>query len=510
MDISVPVSLADWSLYFFRSLYIITIYFAVRVLFDRRTPAATIGWILLLFSVPIVGIPLFLLIGESRLQGYIKRKKRRNKRFRHYAKSFETRFRAALPTAPIDTAIPSANHILAMRFKKLFHAHGPVSDPYYNDVSLLDDGQKAFQQIFSAIESAQAYIFVQYYILRSDRLGIELKDLLINKARRGVPVFVLVDDMGSFWLSKEYIADLKRAGVKVASFLPVTKIRRGIQINFRNHRKLVVVDGRIAFTGGLNVGDEYAGRTKGAYWRDTHVMVQGPAVAQLQEIFFQDWFFAADKRIDIKPILRLAETVLATDSSSLVHYPRPMIPVHQATVQVVPSGPADEWYTNVLLFMELMNTARERLWIASPYFVPDAALERALELAILRGVDVRVMIPKESDHPVVQWVSYYHAGQIKRRGADVYLYQRGFMHQKVLLVDNLISCIGTTNFDNRAMYLNFETSLVIHDEKFNSEVASMLMQDFAASHRLQQEDLDGESTWVKLRGNLARLFSPLL
>lgn len=495
----------SWSFYFFGGVYALAFYLCSRVLFDRRAPSATIGWILILLGAPLLGIPLYLLVGQSRLRGYIKRKKRRNQRFEAFAKAFETRLRATFspPRQP-----PEAQLVLFQRFQKLFSRLGPICEPYYNSISLLDDNQKAFQQIFSAIEAAQTYIFVQYYILRSDRLGLELKELLLNKARRGIPVYVLVDDMGSFWLSKDYISDLKNAGIKVVSFLPMTKLRRGVQVNFRNHRKLVVVDGRVAFTGGLNVGDEYAGRSKDDYWRDTHLMIQGPAVAQLEEIFFEDWFFAADQRIAVKSIMRLAEAALASQSTP----PPPFsgIPSHHAIVQVIPSGPADDWFTNILLFTELINSSRSRLWIASPYFVPDATLERALELAILRGVDVRIMIPKVSDHPVVQWVSFHHANQMKRRGADVYLYRRGFMHQKVLLVDNVLSCIGTTNFDNRAMYLNFETSLVIHDEKFNSDVAAMLVGDFGASLRLQQEDLEEEKLLVKLRGNVARLLSPLL
>lgn len=503
-----------FSFYLLGALYCVAIYNAVNVLFDRRSPAATTGWLLALLGLPWIGIPLYYLIGQSRLRGNIRKKRTRTKRFAAYAQEFERRFRQinAAPPTP-----PPALQVVFDRFTRIFRGIGAVAEPYLNNIALLADGEKTFAHIFAAIENAERYIFVQYYILRSDRLGLELKDLLINKAKRGIPVYVLFDDMGSFWLSKQYIRDLRDAGIQVASFLPVTKMRRGVQLNFRNHRKLVVVDGQVAFTGGLNVGDEYAGSSKIPHWRDTHVMVMGPAVAQLEEVFFEDWFFAADSRVSVKQMMRLVEQRSDTDGDLLrktffVLGPGPTQTnrSHQALVQVIPSGPSDDMYLNALLFVELINSSRHRLWIASPYFVPDATLELALELAILRGVDVRILIPKESDHRIVQWVSMHHAMHFKRQGAEVFLYRRGFMHQKVLLVDEIITCIGTTNFDNRAMYLNFETSLVIHDEIFNSEVATMLEGDFGSSLRLQLDDIKGEGPLVKLRGNIARLLSPLL
>jgi len=341
--------------------------------------------------------------------------------------------------------------------------------PQYGNIELLMDGQQTFEAIFEAIKKAEKYILVQYYIVRSDRMGLELKKLLIEKARSGVPVYMLLDDMGSFWLSKNYVADLKRAGVHLARFLPIANFKRFFQANFRNHRKLVVVDGTFAFTGGLNDGEEYAAsRSKKSmkrYWRDTHIQVSGGAVYQFEEVFLDDWYFATNHKINLPDhdFIQLSET-----------------DIKPPVLQVIPTGPTDEALISILLIIHLINTAQVRLWIATPYFVPDPAIVRALELAALRGVDVKIMLPQEGDNRFVHWVSISFAEQLRARNIEVLLYQPGFTHQKIILVDQAVSCIGTMNLDNRAMYLNFETMAVIHSESFANQVKTMLETDFLA------------------------------
>jgi cardiolipin synthase len=330
-------------------------------------------------------------------------------------------------------------------------------------------------------------------------MGMELKRLLIAKARAGIAVYMLYDDMGSFWLSSEYLADLQTAGVKVERFLPIWRFKRFFQMNFRNHRKLVVVDGKLAFTGGLNVGEEYAARRSRKagtrYWRDSHIRISGSPVTQLEDVFLEDWYFATGEKIDI---------------SKLAPRPDPLDDVARPILQIIPTGPTDETLVSLLFILQLINSATKRLWLASPYFVPDPTLIHALELASLRGVDVRLMLPRVSDNRLVHWVSVSYASELQSRGVKVMLFTSGFMHQKVIIVDDTLTAVGTMNLDNRAMYLNFETTVLVHDFKFNQTVAQMLERDFLRCRDLRQSRTPLRRTLAKLRGNAARLLAPLL
>ena len=316
--------------------------------------------------------------------------------------------------------------------------------------------------------------------------------------------------MGSFWLSQEYINDLVEAGVIVARFLPVKNLKRGLQINFRNHRKLVVVDGVTAFTGGLNIGEEYAerrfrNRTKKygvGVWRDTHIQLAGPAVGQLEEVFLEDWHFATGNALDF--VADQIDEAESTPTFSTAMDPK------KCFVQVVPSQPTDESLIGVLLFMQIIQSAKKRLWIATPYFVPDTTLMRELELAALRGVDIRIIVPKTSDNRIVQWVTLSYAEQLMKSGVKFCLYHRGFMHQKLAIIDDTMSVIGSTNFDNRALYLNFETTLLIHGKSFAGEVEEVLNRDLSNCKYYKPATKPVLRFWLILRENLARLLAPLL
>jgi cardiolipin synthase len=477
-------------------LYALAFYNCYHILNAKMSPASSIAWIFFNLALPFFGVPLYLLLGRFRIDDY---------------KSFE-------PGAPIEffrsfehlknraDANPESENLKI--FRDAFARFGAVFNPHPNDkVVLLVDGEETFASIFSSIEKAQSYILVQYYILRSDKLGIELKELLIRKAEEGIKVFLLYDDMGSFWLSRKYIDDLKGAGIRVARFLPVTSLRRFFLLNFRNHRKLVVVDGLCSFTGGLNVGEEYVGSrfNRKEKWRDTHLKIIGPATCQLEEVFFADWFYATDQNLkgELEYSLPKRNSLLETDQSRLPSQPLPM-------VQIVPSGPNDTYYIGMLLFKLLILTAKKRLWIATPYFIPDENLQRDLELAVMRGVDVRIMIPRESDNRVVHWVSLSYAEQMERHGILIYLYDDGFSHQKLVCVDDDLCGVGTSNFDNRALYLNFEMTVLVFDPVFNRQVRTMLERDFSLSRPLEPRRDHLLRRIFSLRANGARLLAPLM
>jgi cardiolipin synthase len=484
---------SDFVIYVTAALYAVAVYNCYKVIGNRMTPAATLAWILILLLLPFIGVPFFFLLGDFRIKGYAKRHKRR----------VEELSREGIPVlsfkSPEPDELPQALREHYTLFRTVFGKFGPEYEPQLGAVDLLVDGNDTFRAIFEAISNAKHYIFVQYYIVRSDRLGLELKRLLIEKAKAGIPVYMLYDDMGSFWLKRQYIRDLRAVGVHVARFLPIANFKRFFQVNFRNHRKLVICDGTHAFTGGLNVGEEYAAKKSKKYewrtWRDTHLKVSGGAVLQLEDVFFEDWYFATGEKLE--PLI--PDTPVVHEATST-----------DAVVQIVPTGPTDPTFIGSLLLLQLCNSAKKRLWIATPYFVPDASIMRALELAVLRGVDVRLMVPRLSDNRFVHWVSLSYASELMTRGVKILLYEAGFMHQKTFLVDDTIATLGTMNVDNRALYLNFETTVVILGETFNQRVEKMLEKDFLSCKYIPTETNPLLMTLKRLRGNAARLLAPLL
>ena len=491
-------------------LYALALWLAFDLIQERRNPKSTIAWVVALVAMPFVGIPLYYAFGKNRIKGLMRRRAffdqhalspyshshedtARQPAIRQNLSGIESNLRLASRTVPVNLK----------DFGSTFGRFGELYDPTLNDVKLLVDGQETFREIFEVISKANRYILVQYYILRSDRLGAELQKLLIAKAKSGVAVYVLYDDIGSFFLSGAYIRDLKAHGISVASFLPIHSWKRGLQLNFRNHRKLVVVDGVEALTGGLNFGEEYVsglpilGKKDSRRWRDTHVRITGPAVEKLEDVFFDDWHFATGESLEIN--LRA------------IPHPGWQINAGEA-VQVIPSAPTDEALVGVLLYMLTIQKAKHRLWIATPYFVPDTPLTRELELCTLRGVDVRLILPRKSDNSLVHWVGETYADKLRKAGVKVLSYGAGFMHQKVVLVDDDLALVGTTNFDNLALYLNFETTLAIHGAEFARKVENMLTADMAESSAVSEPaDRGPISRFIRLqRENLSRLLAPLL
>jgi cardiolipin synthase len=487
-------------------LYTVALFNCYRIVGNRLTPGASLAWILVNLSLPFIGVPLYFLVGQNRLRGYVRRFRQLNRQY--VGKNGRLIDGPFSGTPSVDPALLPTYQ----SFKEVFGTFGPLYEPRNGYAELLVDGKHTFDAIFSAIAKARHYILIQYYILRSDRLGLELKEQLIKRAEEGIPVYLLYDDMGSFWLSRDYIRDLRRAGVKVERFLPLTNFRRFFQMNFRNHRKLVVVDGIWAFTGGLNVGDEYAHKRYHSkkklekkvfkYWRDTHIRISGPSVKAMVEVFLEDWYFATQQKIKLK--------IAALDHSYESALNKLPPPEEKTLIQVIPTGPTDETLISMMLFMHLIQSAKRRLWLATPYLIPDPSLILALELAVLRGVDVKIIIPNESDHKFVHWVTLSFAEQLETKGIELLVYDKGFMHQKVALVDHCLSVVGTMNLDNRAIYLNFETVVLVHSFDFNQQLEAMMLNDFTQCHFLKQEQAPWLRHLIKLRANIARLFGPLL
>lgn len=360
-----------------------------------------------------------------------------------------------------------------------------------NRAQLLIDGEETFAALFAAMDRAERYILVQFYILREDQIGKRFVAKLEERAEAGVRICLLYDEIGC-GLENSTIARMRGKGIQVSGFNATKGRVNRFQLNFRNHRKIVVVDGREAFLGGLNVGDEYLGRDKSlSPWRDTFLGLAGPSALAVQLSFQEDWYWATGEIGDWN------WTPEAVDEPGTLAF-------------VLPSGPADELETCALFFVHAINSARKRIWLSTPYFVPDDKVIQALALASLRGVDVRILLPGVTDLRIAKLAGLSYIEEVLRPAIKMFRYRKGFIHQKVLLLDDNTACIGTANFDNRSFRLNFEITGLVIDPDFARKVETMLERDFAASDPIGREEFVERSFAIRLASRVARLFAPIL
>lgn len=448
-------------------------------LMRTRTSQGAIAWIVALNTFPLLSVPAYWIFGRTKFHGYRSLRQQVDGASAGCIGAIRDKLR------PFVRDVASSQGALAgAQLAKLDYLTG-------NAVELLVDGKATFESILAGIDAAKEYVLVQFYIIHCDGIGCALRDRLIAKAKSGVKVWLLFDEIGSAKLPDAYPADLRAAGVQVSSFHSTRGVMNRFQLNFRNHRKIVVVDGAHGWVGGLNVGDEYLGKSERLpNWRDTHSKISGPAVLELQISFIEDWRWATDELLDLPCSPRAAEG-------------------GQATVLVLPTGPADRLESASLMYQTAIHRARERIWIASPYFIPDEGVLAALHLAALGGVDVRVVIPDRSDRRLVYYGAYAFAGDLIESGVGIFRYQPGFLHEKVFLVDDRLAGVGTANLDNRSFRLNFEVTALIHDSKFVADVERMLESDFARSRRMTAEEVREKGFFFRAMARASYLIAPI-
>lgn len=455
---------------------------SIHAVMSTRTPQGAIAWAVSLNTFPYIAVPAYWVLGRSRFQGYVTARQSGDVKLQpivEQAKQGAGEYR--IPDSVMHEA-PAG--LAAQRLAGIPYLRG-------NHVELLVDGEATFQSILAGIDSAQSYVLFQFFIVHDDEIGRAVKERLIRKAREGVRVYFLYDEIGSHDLPRTYKDELRAAGAEVYDFHTRKGPRNRFQLNFRNHRKVVVVDGKVAWIGGHNVGDEYLGRDpKFGHWRDTHIRIDGPAALAAQLSFVEDWNWATG---DVLSLDWTADPAADGD-----------IPV-----LIIPSGPADDLETANLMFVHAINTAKERIWIASPYFVPDHSVVTALQLAGLRGVDVRILIPAKADHLLVYLAAFAYFEDAGATGVKFYRYTDGFLHEKAMLIDNTAGAIGTANFDNRSFRLNFEITGVVHDTAFAAQVERMFEEDFAHSSPVQSGELAEKPFWFRLAVRLAALTAPI-
>ncbi|SLN46132.1 Major cardiolipin synthase ClsA [Roseivivax jejudonensis] len=447
-----------------------------RALATARTPQGSVAWVIFLLGAPWFAVPAFAVFGGHRLRSYTRTRQRSR----------------ALTANQNDVARLTPPAEAAQARLAVFERIVNLPATGGNAAQLLIDGAETFDAIFAAIDAARHSVCVQFYTIVDDDTGRVLADRLIAAAGRGVTVRLLFDGVGSYGLSRRYRTRLSEAGIHVIDPRAARGPTSRLNINFRNHRKTVIVDGIIGFVGGHNVSDTYLGHnpTYGR-WRDTHVALQGPIVAQLQLIFTEDWHWGTGE---------LLTDDLNWDPGT-----------HPADVSAVllPTGPADPTETGAQVFFATITAARRRLWIASPYFVPDGAILSALSNAALNGVDVRVILTGGIDHYLPWLAAQAFLDDIRADGVRIYHFADGFMHQKVLLCDDDLALVGTANCDNRSFRLNFETMAAFADEGVAGDVARMLEDDLAHS-RPHDTPLADKPIWIRVGAKLARLLAPVL
>ena len=454
---------------------------AVDAVMNTRTSQGAIAWAVSLVTFPYVAVPAYWVLGRSEFRGYVQAHRIADLAIDpavQEATEVGEQFRHDLPAGPSPA---SAAEALAA-----------VPTLRGNSVELLVDGVETFDSIEEGIRSAEEYILFQFFIVKDDDLGRRMQQALIDKAREGVRVYFLYDEVGSHALPRRYKDELREAGVEVYNFHTRQGPSNRFQINFRNHRKIVVVDGRAAWIGGHNVGDEYLGKGELGYWRDTHVRIDGPAAVAAQLSFVEDWNWATGRLPEVDWV------------------PDPAPDGGDVPVLILPTGPADDFESAALMFTHAINSATERIWIASPYFVPDEGIMSALQLAALRGVDVRILIPDVADHKLVYLAAFTYFDEAREAGVQFYKYTGGFLHQKALLIDELAAAVGTANFDNRSFRLNFEITAIVGDPGFVEEVDRMFESDFAQSRIVGPDEYTGRWFGFRLAANLARLTAPVL
>jgi len=470
-------------------LYLLTVIFiAILIVLENRSPLKTISWVLVLVLLPFAGIVFYLFFGQEYRKKKMFSRKGLNSLERLRKMTQDQMIRIPQVTDEFPKSMLGKKHLVSLM---LANSNALLTSD--NDVRILKNGEQTFPAIFQAIEAAKHHIHIEFYIIEDDNIGNQLRDILIRKAREGVEVRLIYDDVGSWALPRKYIHSLRAAGVRIDCFMKVRFPHLTSRVNYRNHRKIVVVDGHTAFTGGLNIADRYLyGTPKMGVWRDTHLMVTGGAATMLQVVFMADWYFV---------------------SREILHgevYFRQVVEGKGKRVQIVASGPDSDWESIGQAYFAAIASARERVYINTPYLIPTPEILNALKVAAMGGVDVRIVVPNKSDAMTPKWSTRSFISELLEVGVKIYFYEAGFMHSKLIMVDGVFSSVGTANFDFRSLETNFEVNAMIYDEQLTKELEQHFFADLNQSRQVLAEEWEQRSRIEKAKESFARLLSPML
>lgn len=468
--------------------YLLAILTMLRIVMQRREPTATLAWVLGIILLPYFGVALYILVGRRRLNRQLRRRRVRAKVLEpHLERHSEGLADLLVPSAPDTMYKPEEQELI-----RLSNRIGLRYPTCGNEVKLLVDANNTYRALEEAIEGATNHVHLLYYIYQPDITGTRFRDLLVKKAKEGIYVRLLTDGVGSFGL-EDFMTPLIQVGGQFAEFLSVGVLSKHWHPNLRNHRKIAVIDGKVAFTGGVNIGDEYTGRKRRVGpWRDTHLRIRGPAVNHLQEIFAEDWHFATGR-----------------DLIDERWYPEQQ-PVGDLMTQIIASGPDTETQPIQRIFFTAVTSAQKRVFLTTPYFVPDQSMLVALETAAMRGVDVRLLLPYKSDMRLVLHAGRSYYDQLLNSGVNIFEYHEGILHAKTMVVDDRWATVGSSNMDVRSFQLNFEVNVAVYGPDFAQRLADNFTRDLTKARAVTLEDIKRKKMSSRMAESLARVLSPVL
>lgn len=481
--------------------YIASAVIATIIILENRDPARTVTWLLIFLLLPGIGLLIYIIFGRNiRKIKIFKTQKLANdiKEAKIFENLEEIRELVNLEQYSIKNKTIENEELEDYPKKRVISLllnTGIFPFTTNNNVDVYVDGIQKFDNLIKDIKSAKHHIHLEYFIIKDSEIGRKIKDLLIEKSKQGVKIRILYDDVGCwrFWFNRKFFNEMKSHGIDIMPFLPAKFPIIGSKLNYRNHRKIVVIDGEIGYTGGINIGDEYIGKNKKfGYWRDTHIRLKGSSVYMLQMIFLIDWYYTTKEVILNKK-----------------YFPK-MDYCGDSMVQVVASGPDSDWEAIHYAYFTAICQAKKSIYIETPYFIPDESILRALKSASLSGIDVRIIFPKIADHKMVNNASYSYFEDILKSGGKVYLYNKGFIHSKIVIIDDKIASSGSANMDLRSFMLNFEINAFIYDKDIIKVMTKDFFDDINQSEEINNEKFKNRSIIKKTRESIARLFSPIL
>jgi cardiolipin synthase len=469
---------------------IVLILVCFKIIYDTTDPFKTTAYLLLAIFIPIVGMVVYFVFGINYRKRLIYTRKlvgdERETHILHEQIVSFSEDNLDRNKEDVGEAVSLVNLLMNDSLSPLTRG---------NAVKLLHNGEEKFPEVFRALKQAKHHIHLEYYMFENDEIGNKIKDILIEKAKEGVEVRVIYDDLGSRSVRKTIIPVLKKAGVEAFPFNSVTFSLLANRINYRNHRKIIIVDGSIGFVGGINICDKYINKSEAVkrYWRDTHVRIAGSCVLFLQHIFLSDWNFCAQQKIGVTGNYFPEFTHLYGDYA----------------MQIAASGPDSPTATVMLTFLKAIQLAKKEIIITTPYFIPPASIIDALKVAALGGVSITILVPGISDSRFVNAAAWTNYGPLLRCGVQIHLYEKGFMHAKTMVVDKHISIVGTANMDIRSFDLNFEVNAVVYSQDFALQLSDSFVEDLRYARKLNYKEWEQRPVYIKMFNKLAGLLSPL-
>lgn len=474
--------------------FVINIALAFIIVFldrDRRDATATWAWLFLLFVVPILGFIIYIFFGRAV-------RKKREQGF-HHNQIDDVKERMKTQLSDATNKINHSDNRLVKKHADIVNTlltKEPTFLSYDNNVDIYTDGHALFDQMKEDLRNAKSYIHLEYYVLKLDKLGSEIVDILQQKAEEGLEVKILYDAVGSKTVHKSKFKKFQEAGGQVEAFFQAKIPLINFRLNNRNHRKILVIDGMTGYVGGFNIGDEYLGLDENfGYWRDTHLRVKGDGVDALQLSFIHDWNSQSHR-----------EQLEFNDK----YFPDNANQGGDVPMQIALSAPSDNWHQIEFGYMKMIMNAKESIYMHSPYFIPDKGYINALRIAAKAGVDVRLIIPNKPDHIFVYWATITSVAQLIRDGVKVYTYENGFIHSKMMIIDDEVASVGSSNMDIRSFELNFEINAFMYDENIVKELKAAFIEDMKVSKELTEERYEQRSNWIKFKQSIAKLASPIL